>query len=55
MAVATAQTVLGDFSNAAFRHQGITSRFFRQGGKYFAHTNGPDGKLLQATWFQKGK
>jgi hypothetical protein len=54
MAVVTAQTLLGDFSNAEFRHQRITSRFFRQGDKYFVHTDGPDGKLLQATQFQNG-
>jgi predicted CXXCH cytochrome family protein len=45
MAVATEQTVLGNFNNAEFRHQGITSRFFRQGDKYFVKTDGPDGKL----------
>ncbi len=45
MAAATSQTVLGNFANAEFRHRGITSRFFRQGDRYFVHTDGPDGKL----------
>ena len=45
MAPATAQTVLGNFNNAEFRHQGVTSRFFQRDGKFFVHTDGPDGKL----------
>ncbi len=45
MATASPKTVLGDFANAEFRHQGVTSRFFHEGDKYFVHTDGPDGKL----------
>ena len=45
MAAATAQTVRGNFDNAEFRHQGVVSRFFRQGDGYFVRTDGPDGKL----------
>ncbi len=45
MAVATPQTVLGNFVNAEFRHQGVTSRFFRKADKYFVNTDGPDGRL----------
>ena len=42
---AHAQSVRGDFNNVAFTHQGITSRMFMKGDKYFMHTEGPDGRL----------
>lgn len=45
MAHATEQSVLGDFSDAAFDYFGVRSRFFRKEGKFFAETDGPDGKL----------
>jgi Tfp pilus assembly protein PilF len=45
MQAADAQTVLGDFSGASFRHHGVTSTFSRRGGKYWVNTDGPDGKL----------
>ncbi len=45
MQPATSETVLGDFNDASFDHQGVTSRFFTKDGKYFVHTEGPDGKL----------
>jgi tetratricopeptide (TPR) repeat protein len=41
---ATQATVLGDFANARFRYAGVESRFFRRDGRYFAHTDGADGK-----------
>ncbi|MFT5127907.1 MAG: putative CXXCH cytochrome family protein [Rhodothermales bacterium] len=44
MAVATEETVLGDFDDAVFESQGITSRFFKRDGKFFVNTEGPDGK-----------
>jgi predicted CXXCH cytochrome family protein len=44
MAEATEQSVLGDFSGASFSHQGVTSRFFKKDGRFFVHTDGPDGK-----------
>src|SRR5205823_2501709 len=34
-----------DFSNAAFDYFGVKSRFFRNDGKFFVETDGPDGKL----------
>ena len=43
MQVATAETVLGDFADAAFTHHGVTSRFFRRGDRFFVNTEGPDG------------
>ena len=44
MAPASADTVRGDFDNTQFRHQGVTTRFFRRGDKFFVHNDGPDGK-----------
>ncbi len=38
-------TVLGDFNDATFRLNGITSRFFRRDGRFIVHTDGADGKL----------
>ena len=45
MAPATAESVRGDFDNATFKHQGVTSTFSRRGDKFFVRTDGPDGKL----------
>ena len=45
MAPADAQSVRGNFDNTQFRHQGVTTRFFRRDGKYFVHTDGPDGQV----------
>ena len=44
MATATAATVRGNFDNAEFKHQGLTTRFFRRGDKFLVRTDGPDGK-----------
>jgi tetratricopeptide (TPR) repeat protein len=45
MQEANEQTVLGDFDNATFTHFGATSRFYTKDGKYFVHTDGPDGAM----------
>ncbi|HMO48223.1 MAG TPA: tetratricopeptide repeat protein [Rubrivivax sp.] len=45
MAPATAESVSGDFGDTQFRHQGVTTRFFKRGDRFFVHTDGPDGKL----------
>ena len=42
---ATAATVLGNFADARFRHQGVESSFFKRGDKFMVRTDGPDGKL----------
>jgi tetratricopeptide (TPR) repeat protein len=42
---ANADTVLGNFAHATFRYAGVESTFFQRDGKYFVHTDGPDGKL----------
>jgi cytochrome c-type biogenesis protein CcmH/NrfG len=46
MAVADSTTVLGDFENATYTYNGITSRFFRRDGRYWVTTDGPDGALV---------
>jgi predicted CXXCH cytochrome family protein len=38
------RTVLGDFGGATFTDAGVTTRFFTRGGRYFAATEGADGK-----------
>ena len=38
-------TVLGDFSGAAFRKDGVTTTFTRQGERFVIRTEGPDRKL----------
>ncbi|MGH7893396.1 MAG: tetratricopeptide repeat protein [Candidatus Binatia bacterium] len=45
MQVADETTVLGDFGGARLTQFGVTSTFYRKGGKFFARTEGPDGKL----------
>jgi Tfp pilus assembly protein PilF len=45
MDVANEETVLGDFNNDDFEAHGVTSRFYRKDGKFFAHTQGPEGKM----------
>jgi predicted CXXCH cytochrome family protein len=45
MQQASDRTVLGDFGDARFSYDGITSRFFRKDGKFFVNTDGPDGAM----------
>lgn len=45
MGLASTKTVLGDFNQAAFEHNGIKSIFFQKRGKYYVHTQGPEGKI----------
>jgi len=44
MQVADETTVLGDFDNAVFSHEGVTSTFSRQDGKFVVRTEGPQGE-----------
>jgi len=44
MAPANEKTVLGNFDDTIFEHQGIVSRFFRRGDEFYVNTQGPDGK-----------
>ncbi len=45
MQTATADSVLGDFNNASFTYNGITTQFFRRGDQFIVRTDGEDGKL----------
>jgi len=45
MQVADATTVRGDFNNATFTYNGVTSTFFTKDGAFFARTDGSDGAL----------
>jgi predicted CXXCH cytochrome family protein len=42
---ASAATVLGDFNGKEFRYAGVKSTFFQRDGRFFARTDGPDGRL----------
>lgn len=44
MQPADENTVLGDFNNATYTADGVTSKFFRKEGKYYINTQGPDGE-----------
>ncbi len=45
MAHASDSTVLGNFNNDSLLHNGILSRFYKQNGKFFVHTEGQSGVL----------
>ncbi len=45
MEVADKNTVLGDFEDVVFKSHGITSRFYQKDGRFFVHTQGPNGDL----------
>ncbi len=40
-------TVLGDFRDTTFTHNGVTTTFFKRDGDYFVRTDGPDGELTE--------
>jgi predicted CXXCH cytochrome family protein len=42
---ATPSAVLGDFDNAAYAYAGVTSRFTREGDRFFIETLDTDGRL----------
>ena len=42
---ATTETVLGDFEDSTFEHDGVTSTFSRRGDEFWVNTEGPDGEL----------
>ena len=44
MQKATPETVRGRFHDASLTLFGVTSRFFTRGGRFFVHTEGPQGK-----------
>ena len=46
MQLATEKSVLGNFSNVAFRYADVTSTFFKRDDKFLVRTDGADGKLV---------
>ncbi|TDI16418.1 MAG: tetratricopeptide repeat protein [Acidobacteria bacterium] len=47
MQVADENTVLGDFDDATFTYNGITSIFFKREEKFLVRTDGPEGALRE--------
>lgn len=45
MEPATDSTVLGDFDDATFTKGSVTSRFFKEDGAFYVHTEGPQGEM----------
>jgi predicted CXXCH cytochrome family protein len=45
MQPAEPETVLGDFDDAVFEYNDVTTRFFRRGDEYWVNTDGPGGML----------
>ncbi|MEM0926082.1 MAG: multiheme c-type cytochrome, partial [Planctomycetota bacterium] len=45
MDVATDETVLGDFSDVVFEHDGLSNRLYRDGERFMVHTEGEDGAM----------
>lgn len=44
MEIADSSTVLGDFNDAEFIHNQVTTRFFKKGDQFFVNTIGQDGE-----------
>jgi predicted CXXCH cytochrome family protein len=44
MQEASDRAVLGDFDNATFTYNGVTSTLFKRDGNFFVRTDGPDGE-----------
>ena len=47
MLPASEETVLGDFDDAVFEHNGVRSRFYRRDGHFFVETEGADGQMQE--------
>jgi tetratricopeptide (TPR) repeat protein len=45
MQPANQKTVLGDFNDARFSKDGVTSSFYQKDGVFYVRTDGPDGQL----------
>lgn len=43
--LATEQSVRADFDDATLDYHGVSARMFRRDGKFFIHTEGPDGEM----------
>ena len=47
MDIASEKTVFGDFNDATFTSHGITSRFYRKEDRFYVHTQGPKGQMME--------
>ena len=47
MDVASEETILGDFNDVEFEHDGVTSRFYKKDDGYFVFTEGPNGEMAE--------
>jgi predicted CXXCH cytochrome family protein len=47
MAVASDTSVVGDFNNAEFTYNGITTKFYKKAGKFYVFTQSTDGKMKE--------
>jgi len=47
MAVASNETVLGDFNDSVFMKNGVESRFYRKSDGFFVYTRGPKGEMAE--------
>ena len=45
MDLATEESVLGDFNDVTFEHDGLKNRLFRDGDRFMVHTEGPCGVM----------
>ncbi|WP_419193823.1 ammonia-forming cytochrome c nitrite reductase subunit c552 [Novipirellula herctigrandis] len=45
MDLATEETVLGDFNDVTFEHDGLVNRLFRDGDRFMVRTEGEDGEM----------
>jgi tetratricopeptide (TPR) repeat protein len=45
MEEANEKSVRGDYNDAHFKYLDVTSRFYRQDGRFFVHTRGPGGEM----------
>lgn len=52
MQAPTDSTVLGNFDNASFSKNGVSTRFYRRGEDFMVRTDGPDGQMTDysVTW-----
>lgn len=49
MQAPSSDTVLGDFDDATFTYNGVTTRFYREDERFMVRTDGPDGRLQDFT------
>ncbi|MHC4996647.1 MAG: multiheme c-type cytochrome, partial [Planctomycetota bacterium] len=45
MKIPTDESMLGDFNNSTFVHNGVTNTFFKRDGQFMVNAEGPDGQM----------